>query len=207
QGVHYRGHPFYASSAPLSRLELLIADLVPRRSAPIVVFDAGEGLAAEAAARLAGLGYTDVTGLEGGCAAWQAAGGELFSGINVPSKAFGELVEHRYGTPRISAAELRELRARKADMVVLDSRPFEEYQRMCIPGGIDTAGAELAYRVHDLAPDPETLVVVNCAGRTRSIIGCQSLRNAGIPNRVVALKDGTMGWELAGYGCERGASR
>ena len=207
QGVHYRGHPFYASSAPLSRLEMLIADLVPRRSAAIVVFDGGEGLAAKAAARLAELGYSDVTQLDGGCAAWQAAGGELFSGINVPSKAFGEFVEHRYETPRISAAELRELQASKADIVVLDSRPFEEYQRMCIPGGIDTPGAELAYRVHDLAADPATLVVVNCAGRTRSIIGCQSLRNAGISNRVVALKDGTMGWELAGYGCERGAAR
>lgn len=207
QGVHYRGHPFYASSAPLSRLEMLVADLVPRRSAPIVVFDAGEGLAAKAMARLAELGYTSVDLLEGGCAAWQSSGGELFSGINVPSKAFGELVEHRYETPRISAAELRELQAAKAEIVVLDSRPFEEYQRMCIPGGIDTPGAELAYRVHDLAPDPNTLVVVNCAGRTRSIIGCQSLRNAGVRNRVVALQDGTMGWELAGYGCERGAAR
>jgi rhodanese-related sulfurtransferase len=207
QGVHYRGHPFYASSAPLSRLEMLIAELVPRRSAPIVVFDGGEGLAAKAAGRLAELGFADVMELDGGCAAWQAAGGELFSGINVPSKAFGEFVEHRYETPRISAAELRELQASRADFVVLDSRPFEEYQRMCIPGGIDTPGAELAYRVHDLVPDPDTLVVVNCAGRTRSIIGCQSLRNAGIANRVVALQDGTMGWELAGYDCERGASR
>ena len=207
QGVHYRGHPFYASCAPLSRLEMVIADLVPRRSAPIVVFDAGDGLAVKAATRLADLGYTTVEILEGGCAAWQAAGGELFSGINVPSKAFGEFVEHRYETPRIGAPELRELQAKGAKMVVLDSRPFEEYQRMCIPGGIDMPGAELAYRVHDLAADPETLVVVNCAGRTRSIIGCQSLRNAGIPNRVVALKDGTMGWELAGYGCERGAAR
>ena len=61
--------------------------------------------------------------------------------------------------------------------------------------------------MHDLAPDPDTLVVVNCAGRTRSIIGCQSLRNAGIPNRVVALKDGTMGWDLAGFECERGSDR
>ena len=161
QGVHYRGHPFYASSAPLSRLEMLIADLVPRRSAPIVVFDAGEGLAAKAAGRLAEFGFTQATELEGGCAAWQAAGGELFSGINVPSKAFGEFVEHRYETPRISAQELDELRASGQKMVVLDSRPFEEYQRMCIPGGIDTPGAELAYRVHDLASKPDTLVVVN----------------------------------------------
>jgi rhodanese-related sulfurtransferase len=207
QGVHYRGHPFYASSAPLSRLELLIADLVPRRGAPIVVFDGGEGLARKAAARLTELGYGAVDVLEGGCDAWRAAGGELFGGINVPSKAFGEFVEHRYETPRIDAAELRKLQSGGAKVVILDSRPFEEYQRMCIPGGVDTPGAELAYRVHDLARDPDTLVVVNCAGRTRSIIGCQSLRNAGLANRVVALKDGTMGWELAGHGCERGATR
>ncbi|HEX9434977.1 MAG TPA: rhodanese-like domain-containing protein [Burkholderiales bacterium] len=207
QGVHYRGHPFYASSAPLSRLEPMIGDLVARKSVPIVVFDAGEGLAAQAAARLGTLGYTAVEILEGGCDAWRAAGGELFSGINVPSKAFGEFVEHQYETPRIAADELDQLRASGQKLVILDSRPFEEYQRMCIPGGIDAPGAELAYRVHDIAPQPDTLVVVNCAGRTRSIIGCQSLRNAGIANRVVALKDGTMGWELAGRECERGAAR
>ena len=92
-------------------------------------------------------------------------------------------------------------------LVILDSRPFEEYHRMNIPGGIDVPGAELVWRVHDLAPDPDTLVVVNCAGRTRSIIGCQSLRNAGLVNRVVALKDGTMGWDLAGFDCERSATR
>jgi rhodanese-related sulfurtransferase len=207
QGVHYRGHPFYASSAPLSKLEVMIADLVPRRSAPIVVFDGGEGLAAQAARRLGELGYTDVEILEGGTAAWQAAGGELFGGINVPSKAFGEFVEHRYETPRITAGELDRLKKAGKPMVILDSRPFEEYTRMAIPGGIDAPGAELVYRVHDLVDDPHTLIVVNCAGRTRSIIGCQSLRNAGVPNPVVALKDGTMGWELAGYQSERGATR
>jgi len=207
QGVHYRGHPFYASSAPLSRLEMMIADLVPRRSAPIAIFDGGEGLAQKAAARLAEFGYTSVEVLEGGTAAWKAAGGELFGGINVPSKAFGEFVEHRYETPRISAGELERLKKIGKDLVILDSRPLEEYQRMCIPGGIDAPGAELAYRVHELVRDPHTLVVVNCAGRTRSIIGCQSLRNAGLANPVVALKDGTMGWELAGFASEKGAAR
>ena len=207
QGVHYRGHPFYACSAPLSRLELVIGDLVPRRSAPVVVLDGGnEGLAENAAAKLTDLGYSNVRVMQGGCEAWKAAGLELFSGVNVPSKAFGEFVEHHYGTPRIAPGELRRLQQLKK-VVVLDSRPFEEYHRMNIPGGIDVPGAELVYRVHDLVPSPDTLVVVNCAGRTRSIIGCQSLKNAGIPNPVVALKDGTMGWELAGFECERGAER
>ncbi|HEV3009947.1 MAG TPA: rhodanese-like domain-containing protein, partial [Burkholderiales bacterium] len=207
QGVHYRGHPFFACSAPLSRLELVIGDLVPRKSAPIVVLDGGdEDLAAKASERLKKLGYSDVSILEGGCAAWKAAGLELFSGVNVPSKAFGEFVEHHYGTPRVAPGELKRLQQLK-QVLVVDSRPFEEYQRMNIPGGIDVPGAELVYRIHDLAPSPDTLVVVNCAGRTRSIIGCQSLKNAGIPNPVVALKDGTMGWELAGFTCERNAAR
>lgn len=208
QGVHYRGHPFFACSAPLSRLELMAGDLVPRRSVPVVVLDGGgEGLAERAARKLAELGYSDVAVLEGGCAGWKASGGELFSGVNVPSKAFGEFVEHHYGTPRIPPEELKGYLSGNRKLAILDSRPFEEYHRMNIPGGVDVPGAELAYRVHDLAPDPDTLVVVNCAGRTRSIIGCQSLRNAGIPNPVVALKDGTMGWDLAGFQCERGSSR
>jgi rhodanese-related sulfurtransferase len=207
QGVHHQGHPFYACSLPLSRLELMVTDLVPRRAAPIVLLDgADEGLAERAAGKLAALGYSDVAILAGGCAGWRAAGGELFSGVNVPSKAFGEFVEHHFETPRIPPQELKRLKDSGTRLVVLDSRPYDEYHRMNIPGGVDVPGAELAYRVHDLAPDPDTLVVVNCAGRTRSIIGCQSLRNAGIPNRVVALKDGTMGWELAGFECERGST-
>ena len=207
QGVHYRGHPFFACSAPLSRLEMMVADLVPRRSAPVVLLDGGdEGLAERAELKLAALEYADISILAGGCAGWQASGGELFSGVNVPSKAFGEFVEHHYDTPRIPPEELKALIDAGTWLVILDSRPYDEFHRMNIPGGIDAPGAELVYRVHDLAPDPDTLVVVNCAGRTRSIIGCQSLRNAGLSNRVVALKDGTMGWELAGYTCERGST-
>ena len=207
QGVHYRGHPFFACSAPLSRLELVIGDLVPRRTVPVVLLDNGnEGLAEQAEKKLKELHYSDVSVMQGGCQGWKAAGFELFSGVNVPSKAFGEFVEHHYGTPRVAPGELRRLQQIKKVLVV-DSRPFEEYHRMNIPGGIDVPGAELVYRIHDLAPSPDTLIVVNCAGRTRSIIGCQSLRNAGIQNPVVALKDGTMGWELAGFTVERGAAR
>jgi rhodanese-related sulfurtransferase len=207
QGVHTKGHPFFACSVPLSRLELMASDLLPRLTAPLVLLDGGgEGLAERAAAKLKDLGYTGVEILEGGCAAWRATGGELFSGVNVPSKAFGEFIEHHYGTPRIPPAELQRLLAAKRKLVILDSRPWEEYHRMNIPGGLDVPGAELVYRTPDIAPDADTLVVVNCAGRTRSIIGCQSLRNAGWKD-VVALKDGTMGWELAGFECERGSDR
>jgi rhodanese-related sulfurtransferase len=137
---------------------------------------------------------------------WRDAGYELFSGVNVPSKAFGELVEHHFDTPHISAGELAAKSADGERLVILDSRPMEEFRNMSIPGGIDCPGCGTRVPIFDVAPDPQTLVVVNCAGRTRSIIGAQSLINAGIPNRVVALKDGTMGWQLAGLEVSKGSN-
>ena len=93
------------------------------------------------------------------------------------------------------------------DMVVVDSRPFDEFQRVSIPSATNVPGAELVLRIHDIAPSPDTLVVVNCAGRTRSIIGAQSLINAGLPNKVVALRNGTMGWSLAGLMPDSGKAK
>ena len=204
EGAFSESHLLFASSLPLSRLEFGIDALVPRRGTRTVLCDDGSGLAERAAVKLAGFGYTDVSVLDGGTAAWERAGHVLFSGIYVPSKAFGEYVEETFHTPNITAPELKARLDAGDDIVVLDSRPMDEFRRMNIPTAIDVPGAELAYRVHDIAPSPETTVVVNCAGRTRSIIGAQSLIKAGIPNKVMALRNGTMGWELAGFELERG---
>jgi len=205
QGEFGACHLFWAVNAPLSRLELEVPRLVPRLSTPIVVTTAGnENLAARATAALAALGYSDITVCADTPDDWAAAGFTLYSGINVPSKAFGEAVEHHYGTPSVDARELKAMQDRGEDLVVLDSRTFAEYRNMNIPGGISVPGGELAYRVRDLAPDPGTTVVVNCAGRTRSILGAQSVINAGISNKVVALENGTMGWHLAGLELEHG---
>ncbi len=205
--IFSQGHLLHARSLPLSRLEMRIARLVPRRATRIVLCDADDGLAERAAKILSRFGYADLSMLSGGVAGWAAAGLELFSGVNVPSKAFGEFVEHVDRTPSIAAVELDQLLRDGADVVVVDSRPFDEYSRVSIPGGINVPGAELVLRIRDVAPSPDTMVVVNCAGRTRSIIGAQSLINAGVPNKVVALRNGTMGWSLAGLTCESGKAR
>lgn len=206
-----RKHQFLSCCMPLSRLELLAGELLPRPGTKIVLVDAGSedgpGRAAVAAERLEALGYVDVEVMTGGLAAWEAAGYETFSGVNVPSKAFGEIVEIAHMTPRLAPEEVHAMRAQGRNMINLDVRPYEEFHRMTIPGSINCPGAELVSHITDLAPDPETLVVVNCAGRTRSIIGTQSLRNAGIPNPVAALKGGTMNWKLAGLELEYGATR
>jgi rhodanese-related sulfurtransferase len=199
-----QNHLLFARSVPLSRLELNFARLVPRPSTRVVLCDDADGLVERAAEILSCAGYSNVHALDGGVPAWAKAGFELFSGVNVPSKAFGEFVEHASATPSISPEELQRLLRERRDIVVLDSRPFDEYQRVSIPSAVNVPGAELVLRIRDLAPSPETMVVVNCAGRTRSIIGAQSLINAGVPNKVVALRNGTMGWSLAGFACDSG---
>src|SRR5215470_6963021 len=196
-----------ASCVPLSRLELLVDDLVPRRGARVIWCDDGEGLAARAAERMSVLGYHDVASLDGGIAAWESAGFRIYSGVHVPSKAFAEVVEHDLGTPWIAADELKALIDGGQDIAVLDSRSFAEYHTNSIPTAVSVPGAELVYRFKDLVPSPNTMVIVNCGGRTRSIIGAQSLRNAGFPNKIVSLKDGTMAWHLAGYEVVNGATR
>ena len=207
EAVFADAHPLFAASLPFDRLDVEARDRIPRLTTPIVVYDNGETLASRAVTRLKELGYTSVALLDGGLDGWRSAGGEIFRDVNVPSKAFGELVDARRHTPSLSADELHALLDAHADVVVLDARRFDEYQTMSIPTGVSVPGGELVYRVRELAPRPETLVVVNCAGRTRSIIGAQSLVNAGIPNRVAALRNGTIGWTLAGLTLDRGQSR
>ncbi|HYM73752.1 MAG TPA: rhodanese-like domain-containing protein, partial [Stellaceae bacterium] len=144
--------------------------------------------------------------LDGGIAAWEAAGYRIYSGVHVPSKAFAEVVEHEAGTPWISAPELQKLIDSGADIAIFDSRSYEEYHNNSIPTAISVPGAELVYRFTDLTPSPDTTVIVNCGGRTRSIIGAQSLINAGFANKIMSLKDGTMAWHLAGLDVVQGAT-
>ena len=208
-GVFAKAHLLTATNIPLSVLELRAPQLLPRRDVRMVLVDDSaphaRGLAQRAARKLHGFGYHNLAVMQGGVAAWSVAGHEVFSGTMVPSKAFGEFIEHANDTPRIEAATLKQWQDEGRDMVVLDSRPMDEYRMMSIPGAIDCPGAELVYRVPQLVKSDATTIVVNCAGRTRSIIGAQSLRNAGFRNEIVALKDGTMGWRLGGLAVAKGA--
>jgi rhodanese-related sulfurtransferase len=207
EAAYATGHPLFAANMAADRIELEADIRLPRKDVPIVVYDAGEGLVAQAADRLMALGYTDVRQLGGGLPAWQIAGYELFRDVNSYAKAFGELVESRRHTPSLSADEVATLIASDANIAILDVRRFDEYATMNIPGSVSVPGAELVLRAGRIAPDPATTIIVNCAGRTRSIIGTQSLINAGVANKVLALRNGTIGWTLASQHLEHGADR
>jgi rhodanese-related sulfurtransferase len=195
-----------ATSLPRSQIEFRIAELMPDPKVPIIVYDEGDARAPLAAATLLRLGYEQISILDGGLNAWQADGRPTVSGVNVPSKAFGERVHHERSIPDLTPEELKALQDRSADLVILDVRTPEEYGRFCIPGGMNVPGGDLILWVDELKQRRAATVIVNCAGRTRSIIGAAALRRLGLTN-VRALKNGTMGWLLAGFELENKPKR
>jgi rhodanese-related sulfurtransferase len=190
-----------ATSLPRSHIEFRIASLIPNRQTSIVLYDDGDGRALATARTLADFRYPDVYVLQGGLSAWKSEGLPTASGVNVPSKAFGERVHEERNVPEISPEELEALQESSANLLILDARTPEEYARFCIPGGVNVPGGDLILWADALKHKPATTVVVNCAGRTRSIIGTATLRRLGVTN-VRALRNGTMGWVLAGLELE-----
>ena len=100
------GHPLFAANMAADRIGLEAEARLPRKGAPIVLYDAGEGLVVKAADQLAALGYSNIRQLVGGLQGWKQAGYEVFEDVNSYAKAFGELVEHRRHTPSLAAEEV-----------------------------------------------------------------------------------------------------
>jgi len=197
-------------ASPIARrhLEFSMPAAVPFRDTPVVLCDDDGRRARLAAATLARMGYSRVSVLEGGVNRWVTDGLATEWGSNVPSKDFGEKVEIVHHVPEIEAKELAERMRKGEKLVILDTRTPEEFRRFCIPGGRNVPGGELALRITDIVKDldRDTTVIVNCAGRTRSIIGTRVLQRMGLSN-VYGLKNGTAGWLLAGQQLETGADR
>ena len=194
-GEYNSSHIPGSSLIPRRQLEFQMLAAVPLESAMIVICD-DDGRRAEAAAKtLERMGYTQVSVLEGGINRWSSMDYPTEWGTNVPSKDFGEKVEVVNHVPEIDADDLHGRIQRGEKLVILDTRTPEEYQRFCIPGGRSMPGGELAFRVTDVVKDldPDTTVIVNCAGRTRSIIGTRVLQRMGFSN-ALGLKNGTSGW-------------
>src|SRR5215471_8621310 len=207
-GEYNSSHIPGASLISRRQLEFVLSSAVPYAGTPIVLCDDDGRRARLASATAERMGYRDVSVLEGGINRWVTENRPTEWGSNVPSKDFGEKVEAVYHVPEIEAKDLAERLAKGEKLVILDSRTPEEFRRFCIPGGRSVPGGELALRITDIAKDidRDTTIIVNCAGRTRSIIGARVLQRMGIP-RVYGLKNGTAGWVLAGHKLETGADR
>ncbi len=199
-----QGHVPGMTNVPRNRIEFRIAHLVPDCSTTLVLYcDGKSGRSISAAKALAGMGYGSVWVLDGGLKGWEDAGGPVATGNNVPSKRFGEMVNRNHAVPMIEALALHKLIQKGRDIAICDVRTPGEHAEACIPRGISLPSFDIAWHAQDLARKHE-LVVLHCAGRTRSIIATRTLCELGIDN-VVALENGTIGWHLAGLPLQHGA--
>ncbi len=196
--------PLFATNLPADRLDADLDRFVPRRVVRTVLVDDGSGAAQTAVARLGAAGWTDIHALEGGIPAWIEGGLEGLPTFDIPGVPFVTKVRDERGTPVVSATELKALRDKGEDVIVLDSRTVPEYSKEHVPGAVSVPGAELVLRFKDLVPSPTTKVLVSCAGLPRAILGAQTLIDAGVPNFVAYLDDGTKGWTNAGLTLETG---
>lgn len=199
-----KGHPLFATNLPLRRLRAEVEDFVPRKTVRTVLIDDGNGDAAEGAAILDRLGYTDINILAGGIPAWLEGGVNGLPTFDIPGVIFSVGVADQKGTPPLTVNELNTLYGQGADVIVLDTRTIEEFEKYHVPRARSLPGAEIVQRFLDYVPSPDTFVVVSCAGLPRAIIGAQSLIEAGVPNKVAYLIDGTSAWTKAGFELETG---
>ena len=206
-GAHNLGHVPGSCPVPESELELRLAGLLPRRAVRVVVIGEDDLAAHRASHRIRRGGFTNVAVLAGGVEAWADAGYDIHDGIHTMSKAFGEYVAHLRHTPMISAEELRSRREHQQPVALVDCRPEPEFAALHVPGATNAPGTELLARVIGMDLDGDTPIAVSCAGRTRSIIGAQTLIDAGVEAPVLALENGTMGWKLTGEELDQGADR
>lgn len=204
---HTAGHPLFSISIPFSEFEINVEKLVPNKKVRLVLFDNNNGVSEIIYKQAKNLKFINIFILKDGVEGWIKSKFRLFDGINVPSKSFGELIVEKFNTPYITASQLSKKQKENKDIVILDGRPFDEYNKMSIPGSICCPNAEIPYRISELIKSSDTEIIINCAGRTRSIIGTQTLIDFGIKNKVYALENGTQGWFLNNFKLDHGKTK
>jgi rhodanese-related sulfurtransferase len=110
------------------------------------------------------------------------------------------IYDHGGKRAKLAAESLAELGY--SDVAVVEGG-LASWQQARLPtvSGVNVPGGDIVLWVNELRQRWEKPIIVNCAGRTRSIIGTAALRRLGV-DHARALKNGTMGWVLAGFELE-----
>jgi len=197
------GSPLFGTNLPADRLLEGIDRSVPRRQVRTVLVDGGNGPGGEFAETLHKQGWPNIFALKGGFPAWLASG-DTTKSFDIPGKNFSLAVQKERNTPVVTVQQLKERREKGEDIIVIDTRTVPEFTRDHVPGAISVPGAQLLLRHTEVVPSPKIQIIVSCAGLPRAILGAQTLIDAGVPNPVAYLEDGTSAWKRAGWALEEG---
>lgn len=118
---------------------------------------------------------------------------------------FQELILHAKKTQReIAPEEVARIVAAGEKLMLVDVRESEEYRSGSIPGAIHVPRGFLEVKIEAAVPDPNSILVLFCAGGTRSILAAETLSRMGYTN-VLSMAGGFTKWVDEGRPVEKPA--
>jgi len=169
----------------------------PASDAPIVVNCGSGHRSTMAMTMLFAYGYTDVTSLQGGFAAWKDAGYATVGGQPTLKDNYSAMLASMTGYNTVKADGLMVELAEDTPPFLLDVRSVEEVtEQGHIEGATHIPLNELAQHL-DLLPSFDTPIVTYCGSGWRATIAMTALHGMGWTN-VRALKTAFADWVAAG---------
>jgi rhodanese-related sulfurtransferase len=99
---------------------------------------------------------------------------------------------------QVTVQDLKEMLDKKENVILLDVRDKDEYEKQHIPGSIHMSRGDLEFHVNEIIPDKNAKIVVIWIFNNRSPLATKTLNEIGYVN-TVNLDGGIKAWMDAGY--------
>ena len=197
QYVH--GFAFGSVNCPFSKFKYLIKELVPDINTTLILIGVKNINQQDQIQKiLKKLKYDKSFIIKGDYKIWKKQKFPLWAGEYTFSKAFGEWIEITSNIKNLYAKELYKIHKKKHNYLQIDARPKKEFEKFSLPQSVQCSGGELPCFINN-KENLRKNYIVHCAGRTRSIIAYQTLKDFNFKNKKYVLNGGTQNWVLNGF--------
>ena len=193
------GFAFGSVNCPFSKFKYLIKELVPDINTTLILIGVKNiNQKNQIQKMLKKLKYHRSFIIKGDYKIWKKYKFPIWAGEYTFSKAFGEWIEITSTIKNLYAKELYKIHNQNHNYLQIDARPKKEFEKFSLPQSVQCSGGELPCYINN-AENLRKNYIVHCAGRTRSIIAYQTLKDFNFKNKKYVLNGGTQNWVLNGF--------
>jgi rhodanese-related sulfurtransferase len=202
---HYvQGFAFGTINCPLSKFKTTIKNLVPDHHTTILLIGfKNTAQIKKVKSVVKSLNYKNVFQIKGDYKNWKKAKLPFWAGEYTFSKAFGEWIEITSEVNNLFPKQLKTIHQKPHNYLQVDARPKKEFEKFTLPQSVQCSGGELPCFINNQT-NLKKDYIVHCAGRTRSIVAYQTLKDFNFKNKKYVLNGGTQNWVLNGFERELG---
>ncbi|RZO91572.1 MAG: sulfurtransferase [alpha proteobacterium HIMB114] len=193
------GFAFGSVNCPFSKFKYLIKELVPDINTTLILIGVKNiNQKNQIQKMLKKLKYHRSFIIKGDYKIWKKYKFPIWAGEYTFSKAFGEWIEITSTIKNLYAKELYKIHNQNHNYLQIDARPKKEFEKFSLPQSVQCSGGELPCYINN-TENLRKNYIVHCAGRTRSIIAYQTLKDFNFKNKKYVLNGGTQNWVLNGF--------